>query len=115
MSKRKRKSKKPFIPKNEFRYNYVKDHKHYIFGQVGKKFKALGLTTETHTFGKKNMPLNKNPQRGNPEPAYIRNGIISDKAYSQKPLKNYEFDKDDFANVKAIIRNYKNRERKRKK
>ena len=33
--------------------------------------------------------------------AFVRNGIITDKKRNfGKPLKNYEFDKSDFRNVK---------------
>lgn len=109
------KKKEKFIPKNEFRYNYSKKHKHYIFGEVGNKFKSVGLTHDDTTFGVKNMPLNKNPQKGKTEKSYIRNGIISDKKRSYgEPLKNYAFDETDRLNVKSKIRHYKKRNKKSK-
>ena len=65
---------------------------------------------------KKNMPLKENPQRGKTEKAYVRNGIVSGKKRSYgKPMKNYEFSKEDQGNVKAKIRNYKKRREKRQK
>lgn len=107
---------KKFVPKNEFRYNSAKGHKQYVFGQAGDKYKSLGLTHEQKTFGRKNMPLVKNPQKGKTERAYIRNGIVSDKTkYYGKPLSNYEFDPADKANVKSKIRNYKKSRKKNKK
>ena len=96
--------------RNEFRYNNQTGHPNYIFEEAGKRYKALGITHEEETFNKKNMPLKKNPQKNNTSKAYIRNGIISEskKSFGRK-LKDYEFSKEDKANVKSKIRNYKKR------
>ena len=103
-------------PKNEFRYNFNKRHKQYVFGETETKYKSLGITHEAETFGKKNMPLKDNPQKGKTEKAYIRNGIVSDKKrYYSEPIKNNEFSKDDMGNVKAKVRNYKKRQKTQKK
>lgn len=109
------KKKDKFIPKDEFRYNYNQGHKNYVFGEVGNKFKSIGLTHDDTTFGRKNMPLNKNPQNGKTEKSFIRNGIISDRKKNYgNPLKNYEFEKTDRLNVKSKIRNYKKNYKKNK-
>lgn len=102
-------------PKNEFRFNHAQGHINYIFGESGEKYKSVGLTHQSETFGKKNMPLKKNPEKGNNSQAYIRNGIISDKKkYYGKPEKKYQFDDEDKKNVKSKIRHYKNEQRKKK-
>lgn len=105
--------KKTFKTRNEFRYNYSQNHKNYVFGEVGNKYKSLGITHEKSTFNKKNMPLKTNPQKGKSEQSYIRNGIVSDKKQNYgRPLTNYAFDYNDYKNVKSKIRNYKKRRKK---
>lgn len=103
------KKKKKIKPRNEFRYNYATGHPNYIYGETDKRYKGVGITHESETFGKKNMPLTKNPQKGKTDKAYIRNGYISDKKsnFRKRPLKGFEFDKSDFANVKSKIRHVK--------
>lgn len=112
MSKRKRK----ISSKNEFRFNTKVNHNTYVFGDDGRKYKAVGITHSDKTFGKNNMPLKNNPQKGKKEKAYIRNGIITDKKknYSKKRIKNMSFDSEDFSNVKSKVRNYKKRRKKNK-
>lgn len=104
---------KKYIPKNEFRYNKQTKHMNYVFGSNGKKNKSLGLTTEQTTFGRKNMPLQKNARFGATEKSYIRNGVITEKCgfYSHK-AQSYEFSKEDYPNVKSKIRNYKKNNKK---
>ncbi len=101
---------------NEFRYNRHVNHNTYVFGDDGKKYKAVGITHKETTFGLRNMPLEINPQKDRTEPAFVRNGIISD-TYSafDKPKKNFSFSINDFKNVKSKIRNYKKRTSGRRK
>ena len=102
--------------RDEFRFNFDNGHKQYVFEELNGKYNSLGLTHEAKTFEKKNMPLKENPQRGKTEKAYVRNGIVSGKKRSYgKPMKNYEFSKEDMGNVKAKIRNYKKHRKKRQK
>lgn len=104
-------------PKNEFRYNNDTNHIDYVFEDDGKRFASVGITHAEKTFGKTNMPLTNNPEKGHFEDAYIRNG------FNRKPYKNYssqkknfKFSEEDFPKVKSKIRNYKkNRKRNRKK
>lgn len=105
--------KKKRVARNEFRFNKNQKHVNYVFEDDGKKFSSLGITHSPKTFGKKNMPLRQNPQKGHSEQAYIRNEIVRDKkSFYSRSLKNYKFSAADFKSVKAKIRNFK---RKRKK
>lgn len=102
--------------KNEFRYNYNTKHTNYIFEDDGKNYHAVGITHHKKTFGKKNMPLDSNPQKGKKEKAYARNGIITDKKrnFSKKTDKRFGFSKSDKSKVKSKIRNFKLNRKKRK-
>lgn len=105
-----------FLVKNEFRFNRDTKHMNYIFLENNGKFRAVGLTTNPETFGRKNMPLKTNAQFGKNEPSYIRNGMISGKTNNfGEPDSRFKFSCEDFKNVKSKIRNYKNRMRKQKK
>ena len=97
------------LPKDEFRFNHVAKHTNYIFGETAEQYKAVGLTHRGATFGRGNMPLNVNPKKGDEAPSYARNGIITEdkRSYSKKIAKNFQFSKDDKANVKSKIRHYK--------
>lgn len=107
---------KKFLSKNEFRFNRKINHNTYVFGDDGKRYKAVGITHSDKTFGKENMPLKVNPQKGKKEKAYIRNGIISDiHLHFDKPKKNFIFSKEDFPKVKSKIRNYKKKTSGRRK
>lgn len=106
-------ARKRYRAKNEFRYCKKTKHTAYVFEDDGKKYNAVGITHKEKTFGKKNMPLDNNPQRGKTEKAYIRNGIIRERHNSFGPKRNnFEFSETDFPKVKSKIRNYK-KERKR--
>ena len=113
---RKKKQKKKFLPKNEFRYNFAEGHKSYVFGEIDGEYRSVGITHKETTFGKKNMPLSKNPQKNKTETAYIRNGIVSGKIsnYGNRTIKNLAFSQEDFPKVKSKIRNYKKRQKKGK-
>ncbi len=106
------KKRRKLTPKNEFRFNYNTQHKNYIFAETDKRYRAIGLTSDDETFGKKNMPLKINPQRGKSEPSYVRNGIINEKKENfGGKLSNYKFSNEDFKNVKSKIRNYKKKQK----
>lgn len=94
--------------RNEFRYNYDTEHPGYVFKKEKGKYKSFGLTHEDKTFGRKNMPLSQNPSKTDKRPAYIRNGVISQKGrMSKKPLKKLKFSDADKPIVKSKKRNYK--------
>lgn len=107
---------KKCLSKNEFRYNNSTHHPNYVFEEFSGKYHSLGITHNEKTFGKKNMPLSKNPNKHKSEAAFIRNGIITDKKknYSKKTIKNMSFDSEDFPKVKSKIRNFKKRQKKSK-
>ena len=102
--------------RNEYRYNIKEDHMNYVFEINKGEWKAVGFTHEETTFGKRNMPLQKNPKKGDTEKSFVRNGVIeTDKhSYSKKTAKNYQLTGEDLSNTKSKIRNYK-KERKIKK
>jgi len=109
-------ARKKYKSKNEFRYNKVTHHTNYVFEDDGFEFTAVGITHSDTTFGKNNMPLRNNPQKGKSAPAYIRNGFIRQSHDSfKKPRKNFSFSSDDFVNVKKKIRNNKKNRKKNKK
>lgn len=112
MSKTKTKRKS----KNEFRFNYDTGHMNYIFEEDSKRYHALGITHKSKTYGVKNMPLAKNPQRGKTKKSYLRYGYISNYKYkfANKTDKRFSFSDSDFLNVKSKIRKYKSYRLKRK-
>lgn len=109
--------KKKITPRNEFRYNNATQHPNYVFEQQNNKYHAVGITHTPTTFGKKNMPLNKNPKKNDTSKAYIRTGIITDRInnFSSKPIHTMSFDNTDFPKVKSKIRNYKKKRKRRNK
>ena len=97
-----------YLPRNEFRYNKITNHMNYVFGSNGKKNKSLGLTTESETFGKKNMPLDDPIKMGTNKKSYIRNGYITQSVNTYSHTSpNCKFSKNDFPKVKSKVRNYK--------
>ena len=110
-----KKPRRKSVAKNEFRYNNQTAHPNYIFEESGNRYRALGLTHNSSTFGRANMPLDQNPDPKDSQKAYVRNGIISDKKsnFSKKTISTYAFGADDFPNVKAKVRNYKKRRKKK--
>lgn len=108
---------RPWQERDEFRFNTDANHPQYVYRYKNKKYSSLGFTHEPETFGQKNMPLKRNPKKGDSSKAYIRNGVVegSYEAYGgRRTRKNLEFEKTDKANVKSKIRHYKNEERKKK-
>ena len=105
--------------RSEFRFNMDADHPNYIFEVDEKedKYRAVGLTHESKTFGTANMPLKHNPKKGDDRASYVRNGIIEDnhKNFGRKKLKNMQFSSEDMPNVKSKIRKYKTERRKKGK
>lgn len=103
------------VAKSEFRFNANQKHITYVFEDDGKRYSSLGITHQKQTFGKDNMPMKQNPQKGRTDDAYIRNGVIRDKHASYGRVKhNYKFSSEDFPKVKAKIRNYKKNRKKNK-
>lgn len=97
--------------RDEFRFNIDARHYNYIFEvhETDDEYYALGITTEPETFGKGNIPLKHNPQKGKTQPSFIRNGeiVAGHKAFGRKVEKNIKFHSDDIPNVKAKKRNAK--------
>ncbi len=110
-----RKNKKKRFSKNEFRYNYNTKHINYVFEEESNKYHSLGITHRKYTFGKKNILLDKNPQKNKIDKSYLRNGIITSKKNNYSSVrKNFNFSESDMPKVRAKIRKYKNNRRKYK-
>ena len=102
--------------RNEFRYNNRTGHINWVFESKNGKTRAFGITHSPETFGRGNMPLTKNPKKGDQQDAYIRNGVISDsdKTFSKK-TKRLQFSQEDIPNVKSKRRNYIKRRKQSRK
>ena len=110
---RKRKVKR--YARNEFRYNCNTKHINYIFEETPSKFHGIGITHRKRTFGRKNIPLDRNPQRNRSEMSYLRNGISADKKRNYSGVrKNFAFSQTDRPKVRAKVKSYKNNRRKNK-
>ena len=67
--------------KSEFRRTNLKDgknHPTYIYAKVGNEYMYLGITHARITKGIQNIRLEKNPQKGRSDPAYIRDELRRD-------------------------------------
>lgn len=107
---RKKKETRKYIPKNEFRYNNsptASGHPHYVFGETKTHYKSLGLTTHP----KDDYPhykLTKNPNPKSNDESHLQLAIHSaNKKYYDKPLKNWNFAKEDMPVVRHTIKKYK--------
>lgn len=105
--------------RDEYRYNIDTQHMNYIYlvEKDGDKevYHALGFTHKDTYEGVKNMPLKKNPKKGDNKKSYIRSGEIEGERemFSGKKAKNYELTGDDKANAKSKIRHYKKDKKKK--
>lgn len=108
--------KKKYPQRDEFRYNNKTDHPNWVFEEANGKRRAFGITHKEETFGKKNMPLKDNPNKKDPQPAFIRNGVITENSddFSENLIRNLQFSKEDQAKVKSKRRNYIKRRKKHK-
>lgn len=104
------------VAKNEFRYNRNQKHITFVFEDDGKRYTAVGITHQPESFGKKNMPLEHNPQKFKQKgDSFVRNGFIRDRHSSYgRPNNNYALSSEDYPKVKAKIRNYKKKRKKNK-
>ncbi len=105
--------------RDEYRYNIETGHVNYVYlvEKDGDKetYHSLGFTHHDTYDGVKNMPLAKNPKKGDNDKSYIRNGeiVAERKAYSRKKAKNYQLIGDDKANAKSKIRHHKKEKKKK--
>ena len=115
---KKKKQRDASKTRNEFRHNIHAKHPNYIFEVDNQKdaWRAIGITHEPETFGRKNAPLKKNPKKTDDRQAYMRNGTItgSHKDFGRKAIKNMQFSDEDIPNVKAKVRNDKKKRKKKK-
>lgn len=79
-------------------------HPQYVYGDDGKRYKVLGITSSPETDGIINMKLEVNPEPGNTKTAYIRTkpGTVN-KGVRNKKLKGWKLAKADKPKVQEII------------
>lgn len=105
---RKKKNNKPakrFQPHFRKAYNEaLSRHPQYIYGEEGKTYKTLGLTSSPSTDNIQNIPLSHNPEPNNTDKAYLRpNPNQANKKVFGSRLKGWRFCDEDKKTVQAII------------
>lgn len=109
MKKKKKKvnKKSPERFQKHFRKFHSKEttgHPSYVYGEKGKNYKVIGITSASKTNDIDNIPLLKNPEPKNTSPAYIRPKPIEvDKGIKNRRLKGWKFTDADKKKVQAII------------
>ena len=88
----------------KFRNGKLTGHPQYVFGEDGKVYQIIGITTGAETNGVKNIPLDKNPEPGNDRKAYIRpkTGTVK-KGVENSKLKGWKFAESDKSKVRKVI------------
>ena len=114
---RKKKPTKKYTPRNEFRWNNspsARHHPAYVFGETGRNYKSLGLTTEPNDRERK-IQLSHNPDSSSDVPSFVRvNPVTAHKEYYSEPLE-WEFSVEDRAIIRHLIKDYKRRAYRRPK
>lgn len=110
MTKKKNNSKKKtknsrFQPHfRRFRNGKFTGHPQYVYDDCGREYKVLGITSSDHTNGILNVMLEKNPEPGNNNTAYIRTKPDKvKKGVKNEKLKGWSFSKNDKKKVREII------------
>lgn len=87
-------------------------HPQYIYGEEGKNYKTVGLTTSPVTNGVKNIKLDKNPEPGNNKTSYIRpKPDKASKGSFKERLKGWAFSKSDKQKVNGVIAGEKDKKK----
>lgn len=88
----------------KFRNGTLTGHPQYVFGEDGKVYQIIGITTGAETNGVQNIPLDKNPEPGNDRQAYIRpkTGTVK-KGVANSKLNGWKFAESDKQKVKKVI------------
>ena len=92
--------KKPF--KTHFRFNNKRKHHAYIVDEKNDKYDNVLLSSKESDKGKKNIPLNKNPNPRSNVKSYLINKLYSDEKYffDKKEHKDWSFDPSDLNKIK---------------
>ena len=88
----------------KFRNASLTGHPQYVYGEDGKDYVVIGITSTAETNGVKNIALDNNPQPGNKKQSYIRpqTSRVS-KGVRNTKLKGWKFSAADKSKVNTII------------
>lgn len=107
--------KKPF--QKHFRKFHDKTttaHPQYVYGDDGKRYKVLGLTSSPETNGVLNVRLKENPEPKNTSPAYVRpTPATINKGVQNTKLKGWKLSNADKPVVNEIIAKAEKKPRKK--
>lgn len=107
MSKRKKQNNdgKRFQPHfRKFHDKKTTSHPQYVYGEHGRDYKILGLTSSPTTNGVSNIKLERNPEPNNHEDAYVRpQPDTVNKGVRNERLNGWKFTKNDKNKVRKII------------
>ena len=79
-------------------------HPQYVYGEDGRVYRVIGITKSSFTNGVANIELEKNPEPGNPQKAYIRPSPDKvDKGVDNVRLKGWKFSSNDKKKVEEVI------------
>lgn len=79
-------------------------HPQYVYDDMGKEYKVLGITSSPKTNGVINVKLERNPEPNNPKTAYVRTKPDKENkgSFGQR-LKGWTFSENDKKKVRNII------------
>lgn len=97
--------KKRFQPHfRKFRNAKFTGHPQYVYDEDGRIYRVIGITKSSVTNGVANIELERNPEPGNSEKAYVRPSPDKvDKGVENVRLKGWKFTKGDKKKVEAVI------------
>ncbi len=107
--------KKPFQKHfRKFKNGQLTGHPQYVYGDDGKCYEVLGITSAPETNGVLNVKLKANPEPNNSSPAYVRTKPAKvDKGVRNKKLKGWKLSNADKPVVNEIIANAEKKPRKK--
>lgn len=105
--------KRKKVPKVELRDEFrklntreAKGHLHYVFEKFGKFFRSIGITHGKRTRGKKNIPLQNNPNPQDKQTAYARPLITKEEAKNYgKKLDDHVLSSEDKKMILELVAN----------
>lgn len=102
------KQNKRFQPHfRKFKNGKFTGHPQYVYGEDGKRYNVLGITSSPKTNGVSNVKLEKNPEPKNNKTAYVRTKPDKvDKGVRNDKLKGWKFTERDKKTVRGIIDKY---------
>ncbi len=100
--------KKRFQPHfRKFKNAKFTGHPQYVYDDIGKEYKVLGITSSPKTNGVANIKLERNPEPKNTKTAYVRvNPDKVEKGVRNEQLKGWKFSDNDKKKVRNIIESH---------